>query len=242
MKRLFAVLICFTLFCCLTGCGLGEKKVVDENFFCKVIDENNIAIGNVKTYPQSGAVFFPGQIEGYTVLQIGFSSGFGFGGNGYLHTSGENGIIIERCYFPHTIKEVCNGYMHLTSGNLKIFYCGEVVDLGILATDRDSIIYVPAERYEAFDNVLSEYYHGSLLKANVSYHLNDNENSYYYIDYYENGEKISYIPPIPQRDGYTFGGWFKEADCTNQWNFEEDTILFTEEQTVIKLYAKWTTL
>ena len=242
MKRLFAVLICFTLFCCLTGCGLGEKKVVDENFFCKVIDENNIAIRNVKTYPQSGAVFFPGQIEGYTVLQIGFSSGFGFGGNGYLHTSGENGIIIERCYFPHTIKEVCNGYMHLTSGNLKIFYCGEVVDLGILATDRDSIIYVPAERYEAFDNVLSEYYHGSLLKANVSYHLNDNENSYYYIDYYENGEKISYIPPIPQRDGYTFGGWFKEADCTNQWNFEEDTILFTEEQTVIKLYAKWTTL
>ena len=242
MKRLFAVLICFTLFCCLTGCGLGEKKVVDENFFCKVIDENNIAIGNVKTYPQSGAVFFPGQIEGYTVLQIGFSSGFGFGGNGYLHTSSENGIIIERCYFPHTIKEVCNGYMHLTSGNLKIFYCGEVVDLGILATDRDSIIYVPAERYEAFDNVLSEYYHGSLLKANVSYHLNDNENSYYYIDYYENGEKISYIPPIPQRDGYTFGGWFKEADCTNQWNFEEDTILFTEEQTVIKLYAKWTTL
>ena len=242
MKRMNAVLICFTLFCCLTGCGLGEKKVVDENFFCKVIDENNIAIGNVKTYPQSGAVFFPGQIEGYTVLQIGFSSGFGFGGNGYLHTSGENGIIIERCYFPHTIKEVCNGYMHLTSGNLKIFYCGEVVDLGILATDRDSIIYVPAERYEAFDNVLSEYYHGSLLKANVSYHLNDNENSYYYIDYYENGEKISYIPPIPQRDGYTFGGWFKEADCTNQWNFEEDTILFTEEQTVIKLYAKWTTL
>lgn len=242
MKRLFAVLICFTLFCCLTGCGLGEKKVVDENFFCKVIDENNIAIGNVKTYPQSGAVFFPERIQGYTVSQIGFNSGLGFGGNGYLYTVNLNGKNIERCYFPHTIKEIGDGYMKLSSGDLKIFYCGEVVDLGILATDRDSIIYVPAERYEAFDNVLSEYYHGSLLKANVSYHLNDNENSYYYIDYYENGEKISYIPPIPQRDGYTFGGWFKEADCTNQWNFEEDTILFTEEQTVIKLYAKWTTL
>ena len=242
MKRLFAVLTCFTLVCCLTGCSLGEKKVIDEIFFCKVIDENNIAVGNVKTYPQSGAVFIPEQIEGYTVSQIGFSSGFGFGGNGYFHTSGENGTIIERCYFPHTIKEVCNGYLHLTSGDLKIFYCGEVVDLGILATERDTIIYVPAEHYEAFENVLSEYYHGSLLKANVSYHLNYDENNEYYIDYYENGEKIAYIPPIPQRDGYTFGGWFKEADCIDQWDFEEDTILLTEEQTDIKLYAKWTTL
>ena len=132
--------------------------------------------------------------------------------------------------------------MHLTSGDLKIFYCGEVVDLGILATERDTIIYVPAEHYEAFENVLSEYYHGSLLKANVSYHLNYDENNEYYIDYYENGEKIAYIPPIPQRDGYTFGGWFKEADCIDQWDFEEDTILLTEEQTDIKLYAKWTTL
>ena len=106
----------------------------------------------------------------------------------------------------------------------------------------DTIIYVPAEHYEAFENVLSEYYHGSLLKANVSYHLNYDENNEYYIDYYENGEKIAYIPPIPQRDGYTFGGWFKEADCIDQWDFEEDTILLTEEQTDIKLYAKWTTL
>ena len=166
----------------------------------------------------------------------------GFGGNGYLNAVNLEGTSIERCYFPHTIKEIGIGYMHLTSGDLKIFYCGEVVDLGILATERDTEIYVPAESYEAFDSVLSEYYHGSLLTANVSYHLNFNENNYYYIDYYDNGEKISYIPPIPQRDGYAFEGWFKEADCINQWDFEEDTISLTEEQTVIKLYAKWTTL
>ena len=130
MKRLFAVLICFTIFCSLTGCSLGEqnKEVIDENFYCKVIDENNIAIGNVKTYPKSGAVFFPEQIENYTVSKIGFSSGLGFGGNGYLHSSGESGTVIERCYFPRTIKEVSSDYMKL-AGNLKIFYCGEVIDL-----------------------------------------------------------------------------------------------------------------
>lgn len=242
MKRLFAtVLICFTVLSCLTGCNFGQlnNDVVDENFFCKAIDENNVAVGDVRTYPETGAVFFPEQIQGYTVSQIGFNSGLGFGGNGYLHTSNENGIIIERCYFPHTIKEICDGYMKLTSGGLKIFYCGEVVDLGILATDRDATIYVPAESYEAFDEVLSQYYHGSLLKANVCYNLNYDENNYYYIDYYENGEKISYIPPIPQRDGYTFGGWFQEADCINQWNFDTDTLEISEETQEMKLFAKW---
>lgn len=51
MKHLLIVLICFTLFCCFTGCHLGKqnKDVVDENFYCKVIDGSNIAIGNVKT-------------------------------------------------------------------------------------------------------------------------------------------------------------------------------------------------
>lgn len=60
MKHLLTVLICFTLFCCFTGCHLGKqnKDVVDENFYCKVIDGSNIAIGNVKTYPRDGAVFF----------------------------------------------------------------------------------------------------------------------------------------------------------------------------------------
>ena len=244
MKRLFAVLVCFTLLSCLTGCNFGRlnDNLVDENFFCIIKDESNVAVGNVKTYPESGAVFFPAQVQGYTVSQVGFNSGLGFGGNGYLHTSGENGIIIERCYFPHTIKEIGDGYMKLTSGNLKIFYCGEVVDLGYFRPNRDTAIYVPAENYEAFNNVLSEGYSQNLLKANVSYHLNYDENNYYYIDYYENGEKISYIPPIPQRDGHTFGGWSKEADCIDQWDFQEDTILLTEEQTVVNLYAKWTTL
>ena len=35
--------------------------------------------------------------------------------------------------------------------------------------------------------------------------------------------------------GYVFDGWYKEAVCTNQWNFETDTV--TSD---ITLYAKWT--
>ena len=38
----------------------------------------------------------------------------------------------------------------------------------------------------------------------------------------------------PLRDGYWFGGWYKEAACTNEWRFDADTI---DGDTV--LYAKW---
>ena len=42
-------------------------------------------------------------------------------------------------------------------------------------------------------------------------------------------------PTAPTADGYSFGGWYKEAGCTNKWNFTSDTV--TGNTT---LYAKWT--
>ena len=41
-------------------------------------------------------------------------------------------------------------------------------------------------------------------------------------------------PSDPGRGGFTFGGWYKEASCTNAWNFATDTI--TGPTTI---YAKW---
>lgn len=42
-------------------------------------------------------------------------------------------------------------------------------------------------------------------------------------------------PTEPTAEGYTFGGWFKEAACTNEWTFSTDVV--TSNMT---LYAKWT--
>jgi uncharacterized repeat protein (TIGR02543 family) len=39
---------------------------------------------------------------------------------------------------------------------------------------------------------------------------------------------------VLQKKGYTFGGWYKEKECTTPWDFGKDTI--TEDTT---LYAKW---
>lgn len=49
----------------------------------------------------------------------------------------------------------------------------------------------------------------------------------------ESGETID-EPTSPAKEGYTFGGWFKEDTCENEWNFDSDIV-----SAQIKLYAKW---
>ena len=53
--------------------------------------------------------------------------------------------------------------------------------------------------------------------------------------YIENGGKVT-EPSNPTQAGYTFGGWYKNADCSDgqEWNFATDTV--TGNMT---LYAKW---
>ena len=44
-------------------------------------------------------------------------------------------------------------------------------------------------------------------------------------------------PDVPDADGWTVEGWYKEAACKNAWDFDDD---IPESETV--LYAKWTKL
>ena len=47
-------------------------------------------------------------------------------------------------------------------------------------------------------------------------------------------EKIA-KPKDPVRTGYQFGGWYKDKDCTQAWDFDADTVSVNKT-----LYAKWT--
>lgn len=40
--------------------------------------------------------------------------------------------------------------------------------------------------------------------------------------------------PVLKADGKIFGGWYKEAACTHQWNNTTDTV-----RSDLKLYAQW---
>ena len=50
----------------------------------------------------------------------------------------------------------------------------------------------------------------------------------------ESGQKAT-DPGELTAEGWTFGGWYKEAACTTAWNFETDTVTGD-----VTLYAKWT--
>jgi uncharacterized repeat protein (TIGR02543 family) len=49
------------------------------------------------------------------------------------------------------------------------------------------------------------------------------------------GSKITAPAGNPVRNGYYFGGWYKESSCTTKWNFDSDTV-----SSSVTLYASWT--
>lgn len=249
-KKLLVIFLCgFTLLLALSGCFTIHDKFCAEQFYCEVIDENSIAIGDVSNSFSADYVFVPHEINGYTVKKLGFTSGLGFGGNGYLTSYSPDNYELKRYYCPNTVEVIGERYMYMAQ-NLKVFYCGKVVNLGELnaSAQMDSIeYYVPNEMYSEFYEAIYESCKNVLYKANVVYLLNyETNNEYYYVDYYEYSSLIEYVPPIPTREGYEFNGWYKEVECINKWIFEEDKmpetefdndgeLVFVETQ----LYAKW---
>ena len=75
--------------------------------------------------------------------------------------------------------------------------------------------------------------------ANVTYHYNferaDND-GVFWIDNMDEGALIVDVPPTePIRERWTFGGWYTEPECINEWNFSTDTV----SADGASLYAKW---
>ena len=85
-------------------------------------------------------------------------------------------------------------------------------------------------------------------RANVSFRLNYEDevlNGYYWIDDLDD-EKITVIPSDPERDGFSFGGWYKDPECVHPWNFAEEKVpakVYDEDGAYLyretNLYAKW---
>lgn len=50
----------------------------------------------------------------------------------------------------------------------------------------------------------------------------------------EEGQRIAELP-VPEREGYAFGGWYKDAQCSEAWNSDSDVAAGKR----VKLYASW---
>ena len=81
--------------------------------------------------------------------------------------------------------------------------------------------------------------------VNVIYFMNDDTDEAFFVDDCD-GTKVNVIPPNPYRDGYEFKGWYKEKECINSFDFENETIPNKEYDEVNNyilkennIYAKW---
>ena len=188
-----------------------------------------------KTHKYLDYVFFPSHINNVEVVRIGLD---GWGSAGDYMGSGKH-------FLPYTIKSVpepSNVDVYMVSGDRceELNYSGQKY-------------YVPSEYYQLYRERLpynADYY---INKANVVYNINylNEEYKYHCVDNYaySTEEKASYItiiPPSPERNGYEFGGWYKESECINVWDFEVDTLpLVQYDENNIEifqetmLYAKW---
>lgn len=173
--------------------------------------------------------------------------------------------------FKRTITIWDNPAIELESKNLKVLYAfknfkSEALLIG--CPNLNKIFILNATKSKEFSNqglvskmdgicnyVYSEIYFSKqneeeVYPANVTYCYNfEGAENYgcYWLDNLEDGEKITYIPAAPTREGYKFAGWYHEPECENEWNFETDTVRasgeesYKDEASFIenRLYAKW---
>jgi hypothetical protein len=70
----------------------------------------------------------------------------------------------------------------------------------------------------------------------LNYYFENPNDEYYFFDDIDVGETIIISPRDPYRSMYNFTGWYKEPECINLFDFNNDT---RDSNTTLKLYAGW---
>ena len=95
-------------------------------------------------------------------------------------------------------------------------------------------LYVPVGSIDAYSSAETWQDFSCIKSANLTVTFNSQDGGTVGLQPVIVGSKVT-EPAAPTRTGYTFGGWYKEAACTNAWNFAADTVMSDAT-----LYAKWT--
>lgn len=242
-KKLITVILSIVTLFSLVACDTprAKQEMHDENnvWVCSYLlnSTTECMVGDwtadyKKTHKYLDYVFFPSHINNVKVVRIGLD----WWGGDYMGRG--------KYFLPYTIKTIpeptkAESYMISGDDCIAISFHGQ-------------ICYVPSEYYQLYCDRLVDNIR-SINKANVVYNINylNEEYKYHCVDNYaySTEEKASYItiiPPSPERNGYEFGGWYKESECINVWDFEVDTLPLVQydennaemfQETV--LYAKW---
>ena len=167
----------------------------------------------------------------------------------YVNTSEQD--IMYYSYPKKILVPTCKVFVIGMSSNC--FYTDEntlrnSVNLLMDCVPRATISNVNFDNEEVFTNLY--------FMANIEFLYNYEDapkNGVYWLDDLETGETLSYIPEVPIREGYTFGGWFSDAECQNVYDFSAvyekkeyqkslgpgGYYFLYPKDYVTKIYAKW---
>ena len=254
------LLIClFTL--TLSSCfGYGDVyKTKSSGYFRYQVDkETNEAmlVGLTKKGEQQETIIIPSVIDGYKLTTIGYPV-IVPPGKTIQYEIDMKSDKLKELYIPSSVTKFAmkSGYFYENLSNLEIVYWGNINKQSILYIsnpNEDFKLYIShnhiklnQNRYENEYNSNGKKDYSYLTIANVVYYLNDDTEDSYFVDDCDN-EKIVNIPTDPIRDGYKFMGWYKEKECINKWDFENDIVptkQYDENNEYIfietSLYAKW---
>ena len=228
--------------------GLFSGCSRDEEWGYFTIEFNNERgtariTGLTKLGQQQRFLVIPEEIDGVKVYTIGERPPLQMWSSiGYADFCSDK---LEKIYIPISIYILGGSFRNSPNLEKAIIITNEFIRGSVSPAK----IYYSNMQYLSF-SAHSQEYNG---RADVSYFYNyetEENYGYYWIDDWDYGSKIEFIPPEPEREGYTFGGWYKEPECINEWDFKTDVL--PEERTEInedgeeevvyqetKLYAKW---
>jgi len=250
LKILMFVTLVLSIMLCIVGCdnhtyekdGVIYKREGDFYVVEGISDTNNT----------SDVIYVLDEIEGKQVFALGHKSPV-VGRTGYIYRS-----HTQRIYFPWSITVVADNLQRSCEqgceGTLQYVISASttLIDTTSYGKSKNVVPQIVYRKISIEENVNEQLIYqeniDSFLPANIAFFFNYEKNpnsGYFFIDIAEESGKLTKPPYDPKRDGYKFAGWYKEAECTNQWNFETDTVTigFDEEGNriyeEIKLYAKW---
>ena len=232
MKKILVSMFLLVFVVCLVGCSEEPKNIYEDEYFTysknEYLNDNLIYLtGLTEKGKEQEVLLIPSEYNGNKVIIK------------------SNSLITTLVSFDsEKLKKIYISEGITGCGNLNVV--NGYIEIIILSNNIESIpdrgqVFVTSE---AFERKNSKF----IMPANVSYNCNYEEapnSGYYWIDDYDN-ELIDYIPTEPIREGYKFVGWYKEPECINEWDFENDIIPakvynsdneYQYQETI--LYAKW---
>lgn len=270
MKKLIATIIAVLSFAaavCLSGCKfdfkseyqtIQEESIKDgcfQYYYVEKVDRYAIVGDGDEPCPET--VVIPAYYNDKEAGPYYTISGF------YPYTIGPTLKGTKTVYYPYTCNLLFSNDMRFNTSETKptkVFYpnndtysylYGKIMYVSPLGLRK--IIDHYDEGYDdyvinGYLRILNTYTRYQIANTSFMFNYNDEPNGgYFFINDFERGGLIEDTPYEPMREGYTFGGWYKESACISKWDFETDKLPDAEydENGYVtnfietRLYAKW---